>query len=266
MIGIFYSKYDPASLNMAEYLKEEHGFAEKRVGGRLCFSDGKICLYEADKPLLEMESADEYGLSLACFLSKHSSAVGIAAFTTHPTGNWTREARLGGKPYELSYAAPLEMLGILKNIKAKEVSGVELSYEATHHGPLLKTPSLFAEIGGNKETIENKDYAKVVGEAVYAALNGEGLEFSKIVIGIGNTHYPSKFSKLALERGFAFAHMMPKYAVEEEGKNLFMLEQAIKRSNKEVEAAIIDGKSLNSNTRRMVISKLDELGIEYEKV
>ncbi len=266
MIGLFYSPLDPASLNMAEHIKKEYGFEEKEYKGRICFSNGKICIYKTEKPLVEMEEADAYDLSIACFLSKHSSAQGIASFTTHSMGNWTNEAKLGGKPYELSSSAPLEMLETLRNIKKREQKGVEVSYEATHHGPFLKTPSLFAEIGGNQETVENKEYAKIVADSLYDALMSDKIDYSKIAIGIGSNHYPSKFSNLALEKGYAFAYIMPKHAIEEKASNAFMLEQAIERSSKKIELAVIDWKSINSEKRNLIISKLNELGVDYERV
>jgi len=60
--------------------------------------------------------------------------------------------------------------------------------------------------------------------------------------------------------------MLPKYAIEGNGDNVFMLEQAVKRTKKDVEIAVIDWKSLNSETRAKVISKLNELGLDYERV
>jgi len=60
--------------------------------------------------------------------------------------------------------------------------------------------------------------------------------------------------------------MLPKHAIEGNGDNVFMLEQAVKRTKKEVEIAVIDWKSLNSETRAKVISKLNELGLDYERV
>jgi len=265
VIGILYSILDIASVNMADYLKREHGFEEIEEGSA-CTASQKACIIKTSRSLLELDELDKYNFELIYFLSKHSSAKGIAAFTTHPTGNWTKEAKLGGKPYELSYSAPLEMLGILREFKKANNYGLEISYEATHHGPLLKTPSLFVEVGGNNDAVSNKEYAKVTGEAVYNLIYNDDVEFSKVVIGIGNTHYPTKFSELALNKGYAFAHMLPKHAIEGNGDNVFMLEQAVKRTKNEVEIAVIDWKSLNSETRAKVISKLNELGLDYERV
>ena len=46
---------------------------------------------------------------------------------------------------------------------------------------------------------------------------------------------------------------------------LDMIEAAVKRSDQEIEFAVIDWKSLGSETRSAVINKLEELGIEYER-
>ncbi|MGC8710253.1 MAG: D-aminoacyl-tRNA deacylase [Candidatus Micrarchaeia archaeon] len=269
MIGIVYSTLDEASLNMAEYIKSEHGFSEGKFNGRDCFTDGRFCIYKTEKLLVELEEADAYGLELIYFLSKHSSSKGIAALTAHATGNWTKEAKLGGKPYQLSVSAPVEMHAILKGLKNMGLEGVDVSYEATHHGPLIKTPSMFVEIGGNAETVGDVEIAAKVGEVVYKSVSGNLEEhFDKIAIGIGGTHYPRKFSDMALNKGYAFAHIMAKYAIEvgDTANNFYMIKQAFERSKEKPEIAVIDWKSMNGRIRDKVINELKEIGIDYERV
>jgi D-aminoacyl-tRNA deacylase len=154
---------------------------------------------------------------------------------------------------------------------SKLEASAEKTYEATHHGPLLKTPSLFVELGGSKEMIESKESAAIVVDSAYDAVEryarGEA-EYSKVVIGIGSNHYPEKFSKVALEKGYAFSHIMPKYAIlnGDGSNNLDVLEQALTRSAIPPECAIVDWKSLNSQMKEITLKKLGELGMDHEKV
>ncbi|MDE1761892.1 MAG: hypothetical protein KGH59_03445 [Candidatus Micrarchaeota archaeon] len=268
MIGIIYSADDPASANAAGQLKETHDFSESRISGRTCWKNGDIVLWEADSRLIDAKSVDTMGFEVAYFLSKHKSANGVGAFTTHPLGNWTAEAAIGGTPRELSIAAPAEMLCVLAAIARIDAVGIERTYEATHHGPLLRTPSLFVELGGNDAAISNVRLAHKLADAVFSALSVKQDLQDKVVIGIGGTHYPAKFTKLALEKGYAFAHMMPKHAIlnDDGSDNLGMLSQAVERSKAPPEAAVIDWKSINAETRNKVLKELSAIGIDYERV
>jgi len=269
MIGIVYSILDKASTNMAEFIKSQYNINEGKFNGVKCFKNDKFCIYETDKPIVEFSEVDSYGLELVYFLSKHSSAQGISALTTHATGNWTKEAKLGGMPYQLSVSAPIEMHSILKGLKGIGLKDIEVSYEATHHGPLLRTPSLFVEIGGNEQIINDKSIAARVGEIIYNRISENAeIDFSKIAIGIGSNHYPRKFSELALNKGYAFAHIMAKYAfeIDSTNNNFYMIKQALDRSKEKPDVAVIEWKSMNSVTRDKVIAELNGIGLDYEKV
>ncbi|MGC8628598.1 MAG: D-aminoacyl-tRNA deacylase [Candidatus Micrarchaeia archaeon] len=268
MIGIVYNELDPASKNVAEHIANSYGFVPSGASLVSEKLEG-VEIIKSDVNLLEAEFVDSFGLEAAYLLSEHVSSAGVSAFTTHPTGNWGSEAKLKGKPHELSVAAPLQMLGIIQKINERlsAAPGVSLTYEATHHGPLLKTPSLFAEIGGNEAAINSKALAAILGEAIVASMQAV-VEYSKVVIGIGSSHYPSGFTRLAIEKGYAFSHMFPKYAYynEDSTNNVFMLEQAVTRSKPAPEIAILDWHSFNSMERQEIIKKLNELGIDYERL
>jgi len=266
LIGIVYSTADIASTNIAKAIIERHGFSEH--GG--IWELGNIHVIRTESRLVEADFLDELHAEVLVMLSKHSSAAGIGAFTTHPTGNWGKEAKLGGKPKRLSVAAPVQMLEVLKSISKIGAEGMQAVYEATHHGPLLKTPSLFVELGGNSAVVENAKLAEKEAAAIMEAIGtfGNEEEYSKIAIGIGGTHYPSKFSRLAVEKGYAFAHIMPKYAIfnQDGSDNADMLEQAVEMSSKRPEVAVIEWKSINAATRNIITAKLEKMGMPYEKV
>ncbi len=245
MPSILYTKSDVVSLNASEYLSSIKGKYELlEVSGELVYSDADGMANST--PLI--------------FLSKHVSQKGIPSFTVHSLGNWSEKADLGGEPHELSVASPVEMLSILKYMD-KTSSGIEVTYEATHHGPLTKKPSFFAEVGGNLEIVSRKDLAEKLAEAVLQGIE-KCSEPKKIVVGIGGNHYPSKFTRLAIEKDYAFAHIIPRYYVNETQ----MLFQAFQRSVPKPASAVIEWKSLNSAERLKVLNTLKEIGVDYERV
>ncbi len=152
------------------------------------------------------------------------------------------------------------MLSVL--IELSRNKKIRVSYEATHHGPLINVPSLFAELGGNEETEANREYTDTLGRAVMDSTYNSGVIYDKVAIGIGSTHYPEKFTKLALEGAYAFSHILPKYHIKETD----MIEQAINKSKPKADIAVIEWKSINNNDRNSVTKKLDELGMDYVKV
>ncbi len=270
MIGICYSELDEAGSNMALHLAEKYDFEEADGQGYVSYENDVAKICKIDSPLIEADFLDKLHFKLIVFLSMHKSAAGVGLFSTHSLGNWGAEAKLGGRGKLLSSAAPVVMLAALSNL-SKIASPIGKRYEATHHGPLLDTPSLFVEIGGNDEVMKSKEYANAASEAAYeAVLSSEenDVKYKKVVIGIGSNHYPSNFSAMALEKGYAFSHIMPKYAINnaDGSNNLGVLEQALKKSTHEPEAAVIDWKSLNSATRDETIKTLDAIGLDYETI
>ncbi len=268
-IGIISSTVDPASNGMAEHIIKEHDFEEKESGGSAFYESEGIFLYSVGTELWRYDQADRLELDLIFFLSRHSSANEVPALTVHSLGNWNGENKVGGVPRHLSPVAPLPMLSGFRQLN-KIGMGIQKVYEATHHGPLLKTRSFFMEMGGTENVVADKRLAAQAGEAAYEAVlesrSGE-IDCSKVAIGVGSGHYPGKFSRMAIEKDYAFSYIMPKYAVynEDGSDNIDMLSQAVEKSDREPDVAVIDWKGLNAATRAKVIAALDDLGLDYEK-
>ena len=264
MANLIYSASDVTSSNIAEAVKRLEDFeVSEPVGGCAHFSSDRFDMLEVGGRLVEADFIDRIvKTDLVVFLSRHSSATGTASFTAHPEGNWSDRAEFGGKPKMLSMASPVNMMAALRAIDSANTADMPVTYEATHHGPLLETPSFFVEIGGNEETLNDAKLAGIVARSVVAMMSDEYRGYDKVVIGVGGTHYPEKFTRLALEGKYAFAHMMPRYAIE----NVDMLQKAIERSDSAVELAIIEWKSIKAVDRDRVLKRLEELGLDYEKV
>ena len=266
MIGIAYSDSDPVSKHSAEFIKKEYEFREER--GRLI--QDRIELLRIEGSLITADYLDKMGFNALLFMSRHHSSAGITSFTSHSLGNWTNEASLGGMPRKLSTSSPALMLACMRNLSEMAPEGTNKVYEATHHGPLLDTPCTFIEFGGSEATIGERESAEILGQASISAAHAIAdnyQDYSHAVIGIGGNHYPSKFTRLALEKGYAFGHIMPSHAFikDDSAWNTDMIEAAVKRSDQEIELAVIDWKSLGSEPRSAIINKLEELGIDYER-
>jgi D-aminoacyl-tRNA deacylase len=262
---IVYSKLDIASENAAAELIRIGGFKQvEDVAGHAMHIAGQTKMLEIDTAMVNAGFLDDLvDTDLIVFLSKHRSEKGVASFTVHAEGNWSGKADLGGTPRQLSYAAPVQMLAVLKVMHRLNAGGIEVTYEATHHGPLLVAPSMFVEIGGNDNIIASREHAKTLAESVKEALlDWHEPDFGAVAVGIGGMHYPGKFTRLALEGKYAFAHILPKYYVNE----LDMLGQAFERSSVKPEKAVIEWKSINAVERESVIKRLGELGMDYDRV
>lgn len=261
---IVYSEDNTTSRNIAESLLELGDFEKKEPIGDVphFWSDG-IDMIGLKESMLDAGYLDDlFGTDAFIFVCSHRSAREVASLTVHPEGNWAGEALLGGRPRQLSFAAPDWMLCFLGKLSEMNDTGFPVIYEATHHGPLLRTPSLFVEVGGTNEARESKRNSALIAKVVLAALHeGDRNDFAQSVIGIGGLHYEEKFTRMALEKRYAFGHMMSKHYVEEIG----MLAQAIERNSIAPDKAVIEWKSIKGSDREMVITELDRLGIDNER-
>ncbi len=261
MVAIIYSLKDTVSMSAAKALIEMAGLKEsKPINGLKHFSNEKVKLLEIQEHHLHADFLDQLNEDCLIILSRHTSAKEVPSFTVHSEGNWSDEAKLGGKPKELAVAAPDMMLRIMKRMKLHS-GDIGVTYEATHHGPFLKTPSLYAEIGGNDHAKSSQKLAEVLARSVLEALDTEA-EYDKVAFGIGGLHYADRFAKRAMEGKFAFGHIMSKHNV----KHFYMIQQGIERCAPTAEIAVIDWDTMSGADRQPILKKLEELGIDYVKI
>jgi D-aminoacyl-tRNA deacylase len=144
------------------------------------------------------------------FLSKHRSESGIPTLTVHPIGNYGN-AEFGGRKGTLVRSAPHLMTSLLRGLKTNSAEiPFQVSFETTHHGPFLKKPTLFIEIGSDKTNWENQRAAQVIAKT----LLGVDVKEYPIAIGIGGGHYAPRFTEIALTKKISFGHLFPNYAME----------------------------------------------------
>jgi D-aminoacyl-tRNA deacylase len=152
--------------------------------------------------------------ALVIYASRHRSESRLKTLTLHPLGNFS-EAKFGGEPGKLVPSAPQKMTQALR-ILTKHGSELphKISYEATHHGPLLSTPTFFIEIGSDEQAWEEPEPAVAIARTILDTITEPVDETDKVAIGVGGGHYVPRFTELALTHHIAFGHMVPKYASE----------------------------------------------------
>ncbi|PIU62850.1 hypothetical protein COX58_02530 [archaeon CG_4_10_14_0_2_um_filter_Archaea_38_6] len=247
MIGIVYSDSDTASLNIKKFLPKK----------------GKFCLIRTSNALT-LECSGNYELLI--FVSKHESSGGVKSLTCHTPGNYGK-AEFGGKTSVLSYSnALIQSLCLKKLAELNKSRGWDFSvgFEATHHGPSLDVPCLFVELGSSGTEWNNREYCSGIAGVVAELVNKYGSIMKgngRVCVGIGGSHYAPAFSKLAMEKGFNFGHICPKYTLNLLDKGSFR--QMISKTVPEPSTVVID-KSVNSKKRKEVIKWCGELGLSAE--
>ena len=238
---IIASKEDSASINLRDRLLEmsvweADGEFDNNILWKLTTNYGGFCkkdtrLITINKIHIHAEKIDEIwveetGLDIdnIVFLSRHKAASGKPSLTVHPIGNWGA-AEYGGEEGEISKTAPNWMTGLLLNIKRNQVEGYDVCFEATHHGPLLNTPTMFLEIGSTESEWEKREPAEALIKSLLYLKPVSGIN----VIGLGGGHYTPRFTEAALTHEVCFGHMVANYGIPHLTENIIL--KAIKTSN-----------------------------------
>jgi len=196
---------------------------------------------------------------LIIFASKHASKEGVPTLTVHSDGNFCK-AEVGGKDCSLSIAPAPYLKSALLFYYENQLPGYKVSLEVTHHGPNLNKPSLWIEVGSTER--EWNDHKAII-LACENIVNLKPIE-SEVVVGFGGPHYAPKFTKVIINEDVAIGHIMPKYVMDHVKVN--MIKEMINNTIPKVDYALIDWKGTKSDFRRKIISKLEELNIEYKKI
>jgi len=205
-------------------------------------------------------------LELVIFISRHSSESGTPTLSVHTPGN-LGDAELGGVPRKVSFSPANAMRDALKammHLKEEMKIDYEVSYEGTHHGPSLDTPTMFVELGSSPKQWNDLEAAEVVAHAAIGAISNFSRSSAKIVLGIGGTHYNARFTRMALENDIAFGHMIPKYAIP--AIDAGILRQCIERTLEKVDHAVLDWKGIKGENKQPLLRMLDEVGLPFEKI
>ncbi|NLI73637.1 MAG: transposase [Euryarchaeota archaeon] len=255
---------DKASINIADALcslvewneeGEFRGYPIKWWDDFCMLSIDELHIY-AERIDLEIEKSMEMNIDEIIFLSRHKSASGKPSLTAHPIGNWNR-AEYGGEDRTLTPAAPDLMTSVLRQVN-KEAEGLahDVSFEVTHHGPLLSKPTMFLEIGSDEQSWEDKNLANTLAKSLLS-LN---IEKNMKIIGIGGGHYAPRFTDIALSRQVSFGHMLPTYAMDFSDTDSIRHNISLAMNASDTKIAYIHKKSIKRSEATIVSSLVQDLG------
>jgi D-aminoacyl-tRNA deacylase len=242
---IISSTEDPASTNIKNSLLEqttweEHGTFYNTPVYRHTSMNNLVIVTIPDKKIrhenIDTQIYEQLHIEpkIAIFLSRHRSKMGEPTLTVHPIGNYG-DAKFGGKPKTLVPAAPRMMTHLLRLIK-KNLQQTDLKYqvcyEVTHHGPFLKIPTLFVEVGSTEIQWQQKEPASLIASSLLELLAKYHYEEEypndiPVLLGIGGGHYAPRFTEFALAKKIAFGHMIPTYQIEGGNIDVEILEKTI---------------------------------------
>ena len=145
------------------------------------------------------------------FMSRHKAASGIPTLTVHPIGNY-KTADFGGRDGTLVRSSPSSMSQALRLISAyNDTDLYKVSFEVTHHGPYLETPTYFIEIGSDETHWGDVHAAEILGRVIEdVRADGDYVQ----AIGVGGGHYAPRFTEMVLGYRIDIGHMVPGYQLE----------------------------------------------------
>ena len=222
---IIASKADSASINLRDRLLEmspweKCGLFDGNAMWKISKTHGPFCvegthLISIDSIHIHAEKIDEQfekeknlKLKNIIFLSRHKAASGKPSLTVHPIGNWG-DADYGGIKGEVTPTSSDIMTSLLREIKKNQLNGYHVCFEATHHGPLLKTPTIFLEIGSTENEWEDRVPARILIKSLLGFKVKSGIN----VLGFGGGHYAPRFTEAALSHNVSFGHIVANYGI-----------------------------------------------------
>ena len=271
-IVILTSKEDIASMNIRDHLLKMRDWKEIGIFDKNpALGSGPFTMILINEIHLYFDNIGRkvsrqlgFEPELIVVASRHKSQMGLRTLTVHPLGNWGN-ADFGGKPGTLVPTAPREMThahNLLKK-KARHLD-FKVTFEATHHGPYLKTPLFFIEIGSDENAWYEKEPAKIIADVILS-LDRSSSETKPILtaddiicIGIGGGHYMPRISEVAETHKMSFGHMIPGYALEHIDEA--MIRQAMKKTPG-VSHVYFHRKGMSKPRHRELRSLCEEIGL-----
>jgi D-aminoacyl-tRNA deacylase len=235
---VLVSRADSASLTIRDALLEMGGWKETGAFHGLPVREREGFLMAEVEPLhIECELVDRSlraagvdAFDVVLVASRHRAESGKPALTVHPIGNY-RDAEYGGMPRRLSPSAPIVMSRILRRLQV-EAQGLKhaVTFEATHHGPLMETPTCFVEIGTDEAAWSDPQLGKRVARAMLSAATPDLVgDAAPVLVGLGGSHYAPRFGDLVKQRKANFGHIVPGYQLDK-GLDPAVLLEAVRQT------------------------------------
>ncbi len=211
------SSEDPASMNIRARLLERPGWSEEGsfAGHPVLKRDGLV-MVQVDRIHIDEDYIDDRvsetvhaAVEVVIFASRHRAESRIPTLTVHPIGNYS-SADFGGRPATLCRTSPHLMTSALRALAANAKGlGFNVSFETTHHGPVVTAPAFYIEIGSYEELWGREDAADAVADSILEAKE----EKAPVVVCVGGGHYAPRYTEIALSRKVSIGHMAANYAL-----------------------------------------------------
>ena len=205
---------------------------------------------------LDRDLAAHFGSApeLVVYLSMHRAESLTPSLTVHPVGN-PSAAAFGGRPGALVPASPAWMTGALRGLR-EHAAGLSyaVTFEATHHGPYLETPTFYIEQGSTEREWSDADASRAIARTLLDLRPADG----PVAVGLGGGHYVPRHSDVALERRVAFGHLLPTRVLE--SADPAILDAAVQRTPG-ARVAYVHRKSLGTEDLRRWEARLMALGL-----
>lgn len=162
---------------------------------------------------LDIEKALGRRYDVFIFASRHRSESGLRTLTVHALGNYGN-ADFGGQPERLVPTSPKMMTQALLLLKKHGANlGFGVSFETTHHGPYLETPTFFIEIGSGPDAWPEPEPARAIAR-VLLDLGRENITADDAIgIGFGGGHYAPRHTDVVERMKISMGHMVPDHAL-----------------------------------------------------
>ena len=261
--AIAYSKKDLAGINIIQQFKKI-AFAPNMPIIEL----KKESIYSED--LNEKKYPELRNIDFLIFATKHRSEKGNPSLSLHAPGNW-RGADFGGQPGKVCNTSAFilkylfQQLNNIANQNKEIVDKYEITLECTHHGPLIKIPCCFIELGSSEKQWQETEPAKVLAKTILSLQNykPEKIKDWKPAIGIGGPHYVPTFNKIQLNSNYAVSHIIPSYVLPLTNS---MLSEAEQKTTEQIKTVLIDWKGCGkSEDRQNVINMIEQSGLKPKR-
>lgn len=202
----------------------------------------------------------ETGIAYECliFASRHRSQSGLRTLSVHPLGNYGK-ADFGGQPGTIVPTHPRLMTEALLMLR-KYASDLDfqISFEATHHGPFLETPTFFIEIGSDENAWPEPEPARRIARVILDLPRSNITGDDDIVIGVGGGHYAPRHTDLVVRMKASIGHIIPNYAIEYLDSSMIA---QIKEKSKGANMVYFHKKSVKAEKRKELEMLFSEHGI-----
>ncbi|CAD6336358.1 unnamed protein product [Miscanthus lutarioriparius] len=229
---------DPASIGPAAAFLAMPGWCPGPpiAEGMESFTNGNVRLLKHERSIIAEDDLDQRwqeatgeSVSEVIFLSKHTAVSKRPALTVHPIGvphlKEDETPPQGGIPGWAAIPSPRigPWLRLMQKIAAEQglVPEFEITLEATHHGPVTSTPTMFVEIGSTEDHWARQDAAQAIALVLWKGLgleDGDAVgswqgNCEKVLLGIGGGHYVPRHMDIVIKDGVWVGHLLSGYSL-----------------------------------------------------